>query len=619
MHFLCTEIGFRFFFISAFFSSRADLIALRSRFEKGGTGWCRPICSSRTRSDYSPVTILFALYSNENFILELLQESSLVDDNALEAVNHKKKAQESVLEGLLSLHLVSDESIAQVLAENSGMEYVELGKMEVDPSVAAHVPADAAVRFKIVPIAEGNGSLIVAVTDPLDFDSLDSVRHVLSVEPEFVVASDSTIKQRQLDFYANDLDQDQIAKLDAEAIAVSEDGEGGEGDAPIIKMVYQILQEAYQNRASDIHIEPLEDEMRVRYRIDGALHKVQSHPTRLLSSIVSRIKIMTGTMAIAEKRIPQDGRIQAKFGKGDLDLRVSTVPTSCGESIVMRILDKSSLSIGLPQLGFFSDDQATFNELIRLPDGIILVTGPTGSGKTTTLYACLNEINKPDRKIITVEDPVEYLLSGINQVQVKEDIGMTFAAALRAILRQAPNIIMIGEIRDLETASIAINASLTGHLVFSTLHTNDAPSAVARLADIGVKKFLIASAVRSVLAQRLVRKICPDCLTEGALTEKDIRALNLTQEQIGKADIKSGDGCRTCRMTGYKGRMGLFEIFNITEEVRLLINGDESTSGLRKRARELGMRTLREDGVRKVLAGTTTAEEVLRVTMSDND
>ena len=347
--------------------------------------------------------------------------------------------------------------------------------------------------------------------------------------------------------------------------------------------------------------------MRVRYRIDGSLHKVQSHPLRLLPSIVSRIKIMTGTMAISEKRLPQDGRIQAKFGAGDLDLRVSTVPTSCGESIVMRILDKSSLTIGLPQLGFFSDDQATFEELIRLPDGIILVTGPTGSGKTTTLYACLNSINKPDRKIITVEDPVEYLLSGINQVQVKESIGMSFAAALRAILRQAPNIIMIGEIRDLETASIAINASLTGHLVFSTLHTNDAPSAVARLADIGVKKFLIASAVRSIMAQRLVRFICKDCAQPGEISLKDIRALRLTEEQLSKAEIRQGAGCRTCRMTGYKGRKGCFEIFNIDEEVRLLINGDESTSGLRKRARELGMRTLREDGVRKVLSGMTTA------------
>ncbi|MEM7600705.1 MAG: GspE/PulE family protein [Verrucomicrobiota bacterium] len=560
------------------------------------------------------------MYSNESYLLDLLQEAHLFDEAALEDVSHKKKAQESTLEGLLSLNIITDEQVAEVLATNSGMEYVELRKLDVDPSVGQHVPADSAVRFGIVPIAEGGGSLVIAVTDPMDFDALDSVRHVLSVEPEFVVASESSIKQRQLDFYQSELDADQIAKLDSDAIAVTDSEGGGDGgDAPIIKLVYQILQEAYQNRASDIHIEPTEEEMRVRYRIDGSLHKVQSHPLRLLSSVVSRIKIMTGTMAISEKRLPQDGRIQAKFGSGDLDLRVSTVPTSCGESIVMRILDKSSLTIGLPQLGFFSDDQATFNELIRLPDGIILVTGPTGSGKTTTLYACLNAINKSDRKIITVEDPVEYLLSGINQVQVKESIGMTFAAALRAILRQAPNIIMIGEIRDLETASIAINASLTGHLVFSTLHTNDAPSAVARLADIGVKKFLIASAVRSIMAQRLVRNICPDCEAPAELTEKDIRALRLTQEQLSKAEVKMGEGCRTCRMTGYKGRKGLFEIFNIDEEMRLLVNADESTAGLRKRARELGMRTLREDGVRKVLAGTTTAAEVIRVTMSDSD
>jgi type IV pilus assembly protein PilB len=497
------------------------------------------------------------------------------------------------------------------------MDYVDLKRLDVNPGVASRLPADAAVRFRVVPIAEGGGTLVIAVTDPLDFDALDSLRHVLTVEPEFVVASDSAIKQRQLDFYASQLDSDQIAKLDSQAIAVTE-GLGDGGDAPIIKMVYQILQEAYQNRASDIHIEPTENDMRVRYRIDGALHKVQSHPLRLLASVISRIKIMTGTMAISEKRLPQDGRIQAKFGGGDLDLRVSTIPTSCGESVVMRILDKSSLTIGLPQLGFFSDDQANFEEIIRLPDGILLVTGPTGSGKTTTLYACLNAINKPDRKIITVEDPVEYLLSGINQVQVKEAIGMTFAAALRSILRQAPNIIMIGEIRDLETASIAINASLTGHLVFSTLHTNDAPSAVARLADIGVKKFLIASAVRAIMAQRLVRGICKDCGQPTEIGLKEVRSLKLTEEQLAKAEIKQGVGCRTCRMTGYKGRMGCFEIFNITEEVRLLINGDESTSGLRRRARELGMRTLREDGIRKVLAGKTTASEVIRVTMADD-
>lgn len=557
------------------------------------------------------------MYSNESYLLELLQEAQLVTPAAMEDVRHKKKSQESTIEALLSLNLLTDETIAQTLAENAGMDYVDLKRLDVNPGVASRLPADAAVRFRVVPIAEGGGTLVIAVTDPLDFDALDSLRHVLTVEPEFVVASDSAIKQRQLDFYASQLDSDQIAKLDSQAIAVSE-GLGDGGDAPIIKMVYQILQEAYQNRASDIHIEPTENDMRVRYRIDGALHKVQSHPLRLLPSVISRIKIMTGTMAISEKRLPQDGRIQAKFGGGDLDLRVSTIPTSCGESVVMRILDKSSLTIGLPQLGFFSDDQANFEEIIRLPDGILLVTGPTGSGKTTTLYACLNAINKPDRKIITVEDPVEYLLSGINQVQVKEAIGMTFAAALRSILRQAPNIIMIGEIRDLETASIAINASLTGHLVFSTLHTNDAPSAVARLADIGVKKFLIASAVRAIMAQRLVRGICKDCGKPAEIGLKEVRSLKLTEEQLAKAEIKQGTGCRTCRMTGYKGRMGCFEIFNITEEVRLLINGDESTSGLRRRARELGMRTLREDGIRKVLAGKTTASEVIRVTMADD-
>jgi len=554
------------------------------------------------------------LYANESYLLELLQEAQLFDAAALEDVRHKKKSKESTLEALFSLNIITDENVAEVLANNAGMEYVDLSKMEIDPSVASHISGEHALRFKIVPIAESHGAPVIAVTDPLDFDTLDSARHILSVEPEFVVASNSAIKQQQLAFYASELDAEQIGEISDEAIAVTEGD-----DAAIIEMVYQILQEAYQNKASDIHIEPTETELRIRYRIDGALHKVQSHPLHLLSSVVSRIKIMTGTMAIAEKRVPQDGRIQAKFGSGDLDLRVSTVPTSCGESIVMRILDRSSLSIGLPQLGFFSDDEANFNDLIRLPDGIILVTGPTGSGKTTTLYACLNVINKSDRKIITVEDPVEYLLSGINQVQVKEDIGMTFAAALRAILRQAPNIIMIGEIRDLETASIAINASLTGHLVFSTLHTNDAPSAVDRMADIGVKKFLIASAVRSIMAQRLIRRICPDCIIAGEITEKEIRALRLTQEQLAESQIKMGSGCPTCHMTGHKGRLGLFEIFDITEEVRLLINGDESSSQLRKRARELGMRTLREDGVRKVLAGITTPSEVIRVTMADSD
>jgi type II secretory ATPase GspE/PulE/Tfp pilus assembly ATPase PilB-like protein len=344
---------------------------------------------------------------------------------------------------------------------------------------------------------------------------------------------------------------------------------------------------------------------------------MQSPPKRLQSAIVSRIKIMTGSMSIAEKRLPQDGRIQVKIKNKHVDLRVSTIPTNHGESVVMRVLDKSSLMLGLPELGFLSDDQDTFEHLIKLPDGILLVTGPTGSGKTSTLYACLNYINKPDRKIITVEEPVEYQMNGINQVQVNTEIGMTFPAALRSILRQAPNIIMIGEIRDLETASIATNASLTGHLVFSTLHTNDAPSAVARLVDIGVQPFLVASSVRAIMAQRLVRRLCPKCKAPADLSETEMRALRIEPGQLGETQVMKAVGCDNCRQTGYKGRMGIFEIFIIDDEVRHMINKRSSTLHLRQRARELGMRTLREDGVRKVLSGLTSAEEVISITISD--
>ena len=326
---------------------------------------------------------------------------------------------------------------------------------------------------------------------------------------------------------------------------------------------------------------------------------------------------MTASMSIAEKRLPQDGRIQVKIKKKPIDLRVSTIPTNHGESIVLRVLDKSSLMLGLPELGFFSDDQETFERLIQLPDGILLVTGPTGSGKTSTLYACLNYVNKPDRKIITVEEPIEYQMTGINQAQVNPEIGMTFPAALRSILRQAPNIIMIGEIRDLETASIATNASLTGHLVFSTLHTNDAPSAVARLIDIGVQPFLVASSLRAIIAQRLVRRICQNCKQPAELSESEMRALRIEPGQLRDAQVIHGQGCDQCRGSGYKGRMGIFEILVLDDEVRHMINKRSATLSLRQRARELGMRTLREDGIRKVLAGLTTADEVISITIAD--
>jgi len=343
---------------------------------------------------------------------------------------------------------------------------------------------------------------------------------------------------------------------------------------------------------------------------------MKAPPKRLQASIIARLKIQAA-MSISEHRIPQDGRIQSKVGNKLIDLRVSCLPTYHGESIVMRILDKEGLRLGLAELGFFTDDQQTFERIIGLPDGILLVTGPTGSGKTTTLYSCLHFINRPDRKIITVEDPVEYILAGINQVQVNETVGLTFAAALRSILRQAPNVVMIGEIRDLETASIAINASLTGHLVFSTLHTNDAPSAVTRLVDIGVKPFLVASSTRCLMAQRLVRKICRQCAQPYQATEQEMRALNLTAENLQNATLQKGRGCSNCSNTGCRGRFGIFEIFIIDDEARKLIYDKAASSVLRARAREMGMRTLREDGIRKVLAGMTTAEEVIRATVGD--
>src|SRR5687768_5289827 len=401
-------------------------------------------------------------------------------------------------------------------------------------------------------------------------------------------------------------------------VSAVDDGSVVDADAPIIKLVNTLIVDAFKARASDIHLEPLAKKFRVRYRIDGVMHEMKNPPKRLQPSIISRLKIMSN-MSIAERRIPQDGRIQTPVGGKTIDLRVSCLPTNHGESIVMRILDKEGLKLGLPELGFFTDDQQTFERLTGLPDGILLVTGPTGSGKTTTLYAVLNYINRPDRKIITVEDPVEYQLSGINQVAVNEMVGLSFAAALRSMLRQAPNVIMLGEIRDLETATIAINASLTGHLVFSTLHTNDAPSAVTRLIDIGVKPFLVASSTRALIAQRLVRKVCKKCAAPHVPSDAELRALNIDQDQASNANFMKGKGCNDCSKTGHRGRMGIFEMFVIDDEARKLIYDKVPSSVLRVRAREMGMRTLREDGAREVLAGMTTAEEVIRATVGDVD
>ena len=559
------------------------------------------------------------LSHHDAYVLEILREAMLLSREQSDAAAREAGTVGGVLAAIAHLGLLTEEDVGRALASHSNMEFIDLDAATVPASVAAQIPAALARRHRAVPLGEHDGALTLAIADPLDFDSLDSLRYQVRRDVEFVAAAPAALGRALVKLYgtaeeaadriAGGLGSEfEVTGLDAENTA-TEAAEGG--DAPIIKLVSMMILEAYKMRASDIHLEPLEKRLRVRFRVDGVLQEMSSPPKRLQSAILSRLKIMTGTMSIAEKRLPQDGRIQVRAGSKSIDLRVSTVPTNHGESIVMRILDKSSLLLGLPELGFLSDDQEIFERLVRLPDGILLVTGPTGSGKTTTLYASLHYLNKPDRKIITVEDPVEYQLSGINQVQVMSEIGMTFPAALRSMLRQAPNIIMIGEIRDLETASIAINASLTGHLVFSTLHTNDAPSAVARLVDMGVKPFLVASSVRAILAQRLVRKLCANCRQPAELDAAALSALGLTAAQVAGSRISKAVGCELCRHRGYKGRMGIFEILEITDEIRHMINEGQSTLQLRQRARERGMRTLREDGVRKVLAGLTTAEEVI--------
>jgi general secretion pathway protein E/type IV pilus assembly protein PilB len=534
------------------------------------------------------------------------------------------------VELLLANKIIRPADVTQAKAAHFGAEVVQLNDLRISDEVIGSISRDVARKYRVVPVFHHESSITVALADPSDIATIDALNHVLHMEVQVQVASEQDIENALAKYYGGrttggdsvvgraiqDLAREEAAA--AAPAAVAEDTGTVEADAPLIRLVNQMITDAFKMRASDIHLEPMSKKFRLRYRIDGMLHEMKNPPKKLQAAIVARLKIQSN-MSIAEHRIPQDGRIQTSVGTKTIDLRVSCLPTNHGESIVMRILDKEGLRLGLAELGFFSDDQQTFERLIALPDGIILVTGPTGSGKTTTLYSCLHFINRPDRKIITVEDPVEYILAGINQVQVNEVVGLSFSAALRSILRQAPNIIMIGEIRDLETASIAINASLTGHLVFSTLHTNDAPSAVTRLIDIGVKPFLVASSTRAMMAQRLVRKICKRCTEPYTPTEHELKQLGLQPGNLQGANFLHGRGCADCSNTGHRGRMGIFEVFIIDDDVRKLIYDKVPSSVLRTRAREMGMRTLREDGIRKVLGGLTTPDEVIRATVGDVD
>ena len=568
----------------------------------------------------------------DDYLAETLIDLGFVSaEKVAEARQEAQAAGVGIVDLLVANKVLRAEDVTQAKAAQFGAEVVNLGELKIADDVIATIPRHIARKYRVVPVFKNDNSITIAIADPSDLDTIDSLGHLLNgAQIELRVASEADIELALSKYYAErgggvvtdprlkeaieDLTREHV-EIEA---AMSGDGAVVEADAPLIKLVNSIISEAFKMRASDIHLEPLAKTFRMRYRIDGVLHEVKAPPKRLQAAVISRLKIQSN-MSISEHRIPQDGRIQSSAGGKLIDLRVSCLPTNHGESIVMRILDKEGLRLGLPELGFFTDDQQTFERLIGLPDGILLVTGPTGSGKTTTLYSCLHFINRPDRKIITVEDPVEYLLSGINQVQVSEAVGLTFSFALRSILRQAPNVIMIGEIRDLETATIAINASLTGHLVFSTLHTNDAPSAVTRLIDIGVKPFLVASSTRALMAQRLVRKVCKQCAAPCLPTEAEMRTLGLDAASLQGATFQKGKGCSNCNNTGYRGRFGIFEIFVIDDEARKLIYEKVSSSVLRTRAREMGMRTLREDGVRKTQAGLTTPDEVIRATVGDVD
>ncbi len=508
--------------------------------------------------------------------------------------------------------------MARLLADRHGLPTVDLRAVDVPPAVLAMLPRASAERYNVLPLARERAALRVAISDPLDFETIDGVGHVTGLAIEPAIAPAEEIRQAIQRHYGPGAGGPADETTVVSAADRREAGEAAiaEDEAPVIRLVQTILRQAVGRRASDIHFEPIEGRFRVRYRIDGVLQEGEDPPEHLQRAVVSRLKIMAN-MSIAEKRLPQDGRARITVEGRTLDLRVSSLPTVHGESVVARVLEQEKLRLGLAKLGLHPADQQTLERLLALPDGIVLVTGPTGSGKTTTLYACLHHLNQPDRKIITVEDPVEYQLAGINQVPVRGEVGMTFATALRAMLRQAPNIIMVGEIRDRETAEIAINAALTGHLVFSTLHTNDAPGAVTRLVDIGVKPFLVASALRAVVSQRLVRRLCGHCARPDAPTQAGGSAL-VADPAVGAAGrFRRSVGCPFCEGTGYRGRLGIFELLAVDDEMQRMIHEGAGIARLRGHARELGMGTLREDGMRKAREGLTTVEEVMAATVAD--
>ncbi len=561
-----------------------------------------------------------------NPLLELLREKSLIDDLQFEEVlaEHNRSGK-AVTQLLQDFGVMDIESQLQVMAEHLGTEVVSLKNREFDRELLDTVPAGAARMHECVPVGLSGSTLQLAVADPLDPRRLDELGFVIKRELQIVVADPAEIAKVIERYYGEGDDSvaeilkqfgaDEDIKKGLSAADAGDDAAMADlaNEAPIVKFVNLVLSQAIQDRASDIHFEPFEDEFKIRYRVDGALYEMAPPPKHLSLPVISRLKVMSN-LNISERRLPQDGRINYHVAGRVVDLRISTLPTQFGESVVLRVLDRAAVNLELESLGFPKHVYDYLNEAILRPNGIIIVTGPTGCGKTTTLYSCLCRVNTMDSKLLTAEDPVEYDIEGIMQVPIREAVGLTFSKALRSFLRQDPDIIMVGEMRDLETAQIAIQASLTGHLVLTTLHTNDAPGAVTRMVDMGVEPFLISSTLIAVLGQRLVRTICKNCRTPFEPTEHQLEMLNLSPHDLGEKMFYYGRGCSNCSDTGYKGRKGIFELLIINDAIRALINERAPTMALRQKAVELGMVTLREDGLRSVFEGDSTIEEVLKYT-----
>ena len=560
---------------------------------------------------------------------EILYKAGVVKKEPLiDAIKTSKANNKRLGQVLLEHGLLDEETLTKAVAKQFGLKYIDLDNITIPPETTSLIPEDLIKKHHVLPLGMNNGRLRLIISDPLDLDAMDSIRFRSNAELDCCLASPSKIRSYIEDsFYKVEKQEEDRLKhsIDATAAELAEAGHelqaealraqaaGADDDAPIVKLVNLIIDNAYYMRASDIHVEPMADRIRIRYRVDGVCLEKDNIPKNMQAQMITRLKILSG-MDIAEKRLPQDGRIKRNIGGEDIDFRVSSLPGNHGESVVLRILRPDAVRIGIQSLGFEHDSYERFQRIIKRPNGIFLVTGPTGSGKTTTLYAALQELNKPDKKIITAEDPVEYNFDGMNQCQVKEDIGLTFDRILRAMLRQAPNIILIGEIRDGVVADIAIQAALTGHLVFSTLHTNDAPSAITRLIDMGVKPFLVASSIQAIMAQRLIRIICKNC----KVVDEDpdpyyLRLLDITPEDTRKNPIYKGMGCSQCQGIGFKGRIGVFEMVELNSEIRELAFLKAPNTELRKAAIASGMRTLMDDGKIKIFRGITTPKEVVKI------